>query len=348
MTVTPGVLAVQAQLDRALDGHLDNHTRALVEAWAVGWSQVAGEVEAATLALTAAADDGVVTRTQVLRSRRASNALRAVAAQLQQLADQTSGLLVGDLEDVVRQAAAGEVALIGQQLPSGVLSMGFTRVDERALTAIVQRATERITSTSFQLAPAAQAAVRRELTRGVAVGDNPVTTARRMLAGVEDQFNGGLTRALVISRTETLDAHRQAAAAIDASRADVLAGWEWLASLSPRTCPACWGMHGTTHPIDEPGPLGHQQCRCARIPVTKPYARLGIAAPEPPSAMPSAERSFANLSPGQQRSVLGSKRFEAWQAGRYPMGSWATRRQNPGWRPSYVPSTPGRAAQSAA
>ena len=180
--------------------------------------------------------------------------------------------------------------------------------------------------------------MRRELVRSVAVGDNPREAARRMLQAVQDGFNGGLTRALVISRTEMLDAHRRAAQAFRTANRDVIDGWRWMCDLSTRSCPACVGMHGTIHPADEPGPAGHQQCRCVAVPVAKSWRDLGFDVEEPPDRFPDADRWFDGLPEADRRELLGPSRYEAWQAGDYPRDRWATVRSTDGWRDSYVPS----------
>ena len=154
-----------------------------------------------------------------------------------------------------------------------------------------------------------------------------------MVADVEGVFDGGLARALNISRTETIDAYRAGAKAHHEANSDVLAGWVWLANLSARTCPSCVAMHGTEHDLDEPGPLDHQQGRCSRMPLVKPELVPGAPTPTIESGAEWLERQPE----GVQRSVLGPRRYEAWKAGGYPASRWAVRRESEAWRPSYGP-----------
>ena len=132
------------------------------------------------------------------------------------------------------------------------------------------------------------AVVRQELVRGMQLGLNPRETARRTVLGnrmvqaFEHGFNLPLNRALIITRTEQIDAARDAAALTHQANADLLRGWQWVAQLDTRTCPSCWAQHGTEHPLDEPGPWDHQQGRCTRMPVTRTWADLGYDVPEPP------------------------------------------------------------------
>ena len=113
----------------------------------------------------------------------------------------------------------------------------------------------------------------------------------------------------------------------------MLAGWVWLANLSARTCPSCVAMHGTEHDLDEPGPLDHQQGRCSRMPLVKPELVPGT----PTSKVESGAEWLQRQPEGVQRSVLGPRRFEAWQDGGYPVSRWAVRRESEAWRPSYGP-----------
>lgn len=347
MVATHEVLRIKRELEQGLNLRLDEHTRLLVQAWALMWAEVVDEAQSAADDLVAGAKDGRVTYRQAIRSTRVARALRAIADALEELARRTGVIITDRLDQMVEDAAKGNLAMIAAQLPRGV-GIDFARVDARALAAIVQRVTERITAKAYALSPAGQAAIRRELLRALPVGDNPRVTARRIVTRTEDTFNGGLTRALTIARTETLDAHRAASREADRARADVLQGWQWVASLGPRTCPACIGMHGSVHDLETPGPQGHPNCRCSRVPATKSWADLGFDVPEPPSLLPDAQAWFEGLDVDTQRSILGPTRFEAWLAGEFPLSAWAVRRDNPDWRPSFVPAPAPRVLRATA
>ena len=252
------------------------------------------------------------------------------ARRLVETAQQSSAVVTGAARRLVELSMTDAAALIGAQLPS---SWPLGRPAKPELDAIVQRATTQITSRMWALSDEASEAMRRRLIQGVAAGRNPRDTARLMVADVQDAFDGGLARAQVISRTETIDAYRAGARAHHEANADVLAGWVWLANLSARTCPSCVAMHGTEHALDEPGPLDHPQGRCSRMPLVKPELVPGAPTPTIESGPEWLERQPE----GVQRSVLGPRRFEAWQDGAYPVSRWAVRRESPDWRASYAP-----------
>ena len=341
MAVTAATLRLTARLRKDLLKITNQQDRALTKAWVDAWDLVSTDLEAAVNELIANAQGGLLSRATILRSRRLQYALQAIAEKLDQLASDAGRLITDDLAGVVRAAGEAQEAIIASQLPKAALDglAGWAKVDPRAIEAIIRRTTERITSSLWPLSAEADAVIRRELVRGIATGSNPRATATRIMKGAEGGFNGGLTRALNIARTETIDAHRAAAKVSHDANADVLGGWIWLTELSPRTCPACLGMSGTEHPLTEPGPQGHPACRCARMPRTKTWAELGIEGmDEPASLAPDAGEWFAALDEKQQRNILGPGRYEAWRKGDYPMSVWAVKRPNPEWRASYQTS----------
>lgn len=181
--------------------------------------------------------------------------------------------------------------------------------------------------------------MKRELVRGITVGDNPQRVARDLVRKAEGRFNGGLTRAMTIARTETLDAHREATKASERVNSDIIGGWEWYATLDAMTCPACLAMHGSVHDAGEPGPVGHQNCRCARLTVTKSWAELGFNdIEEPPSLTQDPEAWFNGLTEDTQRQIMGPERLELLQSGQIKWSDLAMLQHNHGWRDSYHPT----------
>lgn len=344
MAINRQTLRIERELQAFLDGVLDRQTRSIVEAWVIAFDQAHDALEAAMLELATAARNGRVTRTMVIRSQRAQAALEQMGAALEQAAATTGTVITADLRAVIDQATAAEVGMIESQLTGtrrAELAANLVRADAGQIAAMVDRATQQITSLALPLAADTYQTIRAELLRGVTVGDNPRQAARRMVRTAEDTTNFGLSRALTISRTEMLSATREAQWQVDQANADVLAGWRWLAHLDPATCRSCVARHGTVHPIEEPGPYDHQNGRCSRTPVTKSWAELGFTGIEdPPDLLPDAESWFDDLTEQQQRAMLTDRGYEAWKRGEYPMSAWATRRENPGWRPSYTPSRP--------
>lgn len=335
MSIDAFTLTVLEQMRAAVNEITDTHVRALARSYVLAWDDVADQLDQALTDLLTAHENSTVTRAQVARHARLSAALQTIDAELVRLAGEARVLMIGSLPSAVQIGGSGTVDAIVSQLPPGRAAgvIGWDMVDESAVRAIITRSTGQVTAAP--LAAESQEAVRRHLVRSVVVGDNPRTTARRILSEVQGQFEGGIARAERISRTEMLDAHRAAAATARQANRATVTGWTWVSALTERTCPACWAMHGTVFPPNVVGPAGHPNCRCTAAPVTKSWASLGLDLDEPESLLPDAGSSFDALTPSQQRAVLGPARFEAWAAGDYPMSGWAVRRENPGWRPSY-------------
>jgi hypothetical protein len=338
MAVTARTLRLQDQIRREVENITDAQTRDLVRSWVMAWNEVEADLTATLLEMLTAGDR--VTRAQLMRSTRVRKVLALIAASLDELAATAGIRITGDLLAVIETAGSAQASVVDSQLPRDLVHElvdldSWARVDRRQVDAIVRRTTEQITSLTRPLSAQAYDVVRRELIRGVASGSNPKAVATRMVRRAEKGFNGGLTRALVVSRTELLDAHRAAAALGQAQHADVLQGWAWLAKLDTRTCPSCWTNHGSVHDLSESGPDDHQQGRCARMPVTKPWSELGLDIPEPPSLLPNAAEMFEGLPSTEQMEILGPARYEAWVRGSYPMDDWSVRRSTPGWRDSY-------------
>lgn len=337
MAVTAETLRVVKQIRKDLTAMTDAQTLTLTRAWVDAWDALAPDFQLALLELMAASKNGTVPQSMVARNIRLRDALQQARATLDELTTQTNTVLTNDVGQAVLDAMDHHAALIQTQLPPGHAgtSISFTRTSPQALAAIVQRTTEQIHSSTLPLPADVEQAMKRALVRGIAVGDNPRRTAARIVSQAEGRFNGGLTRALTIARTETLDAHRAATQASEGTNEDVLTEWEWHASLGGRTCPSCWAKHGTRHPLSEAGPIDHQCGRCTRVSVTKSWKDLGFDIEEPKSLTPDAQTVFNKLTPESQREIMGAKRLELLQSGQIQWADLSTKRETTGWRDSY-------------
>ncbi|KAB2347341.1 phage minor head protein [Actinomadura rudentiformis] len=314
---------------------IDNVVRTLTAAWVKAWDAIVEALTAALERLLTGAQQWPGRRT-LDRDHALQGALNDAATALDALTDLIRSQVSAAASTLAQQAARDQAAIIDSQLPPGEQRADRTAFLQRAIDAITARTRQRITALTRPLTRDADTAMRRELVRGVTLGRNPRDTARRMLSNLEHAFNGGLNRALTIARTETLDAYRQAAAAAQEDSRGVLSGWIWLAKLDSRGCPACWAMHGTEHPLTEPGPLGHPQCRCSRAPRTKSWRDLGFDLDEPEDLIPDAETLFRALPREQQLQIMGAARLALFDQGAIAWRDLARRRSNDGWRDDFA------------
>lgn len=337
MAITKETLDLVARLKADMIRMSDEQVRVLTAAWVDAWDVLLPQFELAVAELLAQAADGKVTYAVAARSKRLTAALQATAQYLETLQGHTNQLLTQDVYSAVLAAVDNHAAIISSQLPptATAASVGWQRVPEQALVAIVQRTTQQIHAATKPLPAEVVRAMKGHLVRGIAVGDHPNRVAAKLIKQVGSEFNGGLARAVTIARTEMLDAHREAGKASDKHNKDVLGSWEWNAKLDARTCPSCLSKHGSRHSLDESGPLDHQCGRCARVPVTKTWKELGFDIEEPRSATPDAQEWFDNLTPGTQREIMGATRLQLLQDGDITWADLSTRRETAGWRDSY-------------
>ncbi|MEU7590621.1 phage minor head protein [Micromonospora sp. NPDC049230] len=343
MAVTRRTLWLLRALRADVGDQTDDTVRQLTAAWVNAWDVLDAEWRAAVDQVVAlyAAGDRWPAPWQLARIDRLAAAQQQTAAALAALTTTTNTTIGAGATEVVAATATAEPVLMASQLPAAAAATAVhtyaARILPSALEAIAVRARSQIHSSTWSLTEDATQAMRRALISGVATGAHPTEAARSMVDQVEGAFNGGLARAMVIARTEMLDAYRDTSAAVHHANSAVLAGWTWISTLDGRTCPSCWAMHGTHHPLDERGPDDHQQGRCARMPRVKSWAEMGIPGVEGQDATPDAQKVFAALPRADQLSVMGPARLELLNSGQITWADLATSRDSQAWRRSYVP-----------
>jgi len=345
MAVTHRTLAILDAIRLDLDRRINAEDRLIVEAWARAWAELRPAWSAAVDRLILIQQQGrKPTRREVSEALRATKAMVATQDAIIALAREQGARITATLPDLTKAAKRLQADLLASTLPPNIppghalAGYAFDRLDPKALDAIVKRTTQQVTALTWPLSREATAAMKSSLIRGVALGMNPNAAAALMLSRVGQDFDGGRARAVNIARTEMLDAHRAATAAQDKANRDILTGWQWVATLTARTCPSCWSMHGTEHDLDEPGPIDHQQGRCARVPLSKSWRELGFDIDEPPGVVPDALASFRAMPHADQLAVLGKDRLDLLDSGAIRWSDLATRRSTDGWRDSMVPT----------
>ena len=333
--------ALQAAQD-LVDQMVDGHTKWLISAWLQVWADAEKGINDI---LTGRHGVGGVGADSVRQRMILWQAAQDQAqAQLAALLREVSAEAVKVADELADVAIKSRLEIVEAQLPPGTVATNLiVQPNPGAVAQIVERATQQITVRHYYLEAEAAQAMKRALIWGTVQGRNPREMAARMVREVKGVFNGGLTRAMVIARTEMIDAYRNAQHEFDKANRDVLAGWQWQAELSDRTCRSCLAMHGTLHDIDEPGPLDHHQGRCDRVPVTKTWAELGFTTPQETRVWidgDEAERWLERQPLEVQQRILTRRGYQAWQEGRWPRAEWTVRRENPEWRPSYHAAKP--------
>jgi SPP1 gp7 family putative phage head morphogenesis protein len=206
---------------------------------------------------------------------------------------------VGRSQDDAKQLAFAALEDAGRVMPA--ITTNWNRLPTESLTDLVGALQDgsplRALFDDFGLQ--ASEGMRQAMISGLATGANP----REIGRNIRKVLDIGLTRAETIARTETLRAYRSASLRTYEENADVVTGWMWMASLSPRTCPMCLSMHGKKFPFTTP--FGsHVNCRCAVVPVVQDA-----------SVLRTGEDWLRAQSAETQEAVLGIKAAQAWRAG---------------------------------
>lgn len=115
--------------------------------------------------------------------------------------------------------------------------------------------------------PQAVDLVKKRLVSAVALGENP----RQIARDIQQALGTPLWRALMIARTETINAYRDSSLNVYRANSDVVSGWTWLAA--PGACPFCQSMDGTQHDLSE-DMSSHPNCRCTPQPNTPSFEEI--------------------------------------------------------------------------
>lgn len=333
MPVTRDTVRLAHRSRRRTGREADRAVAAINRAWAGRWRDLEQPWTRAVSAVTAAATDGWPRPWELARIPDLRDALTITSDALNDLQRLTAAALVAATTTVPALTLPAEAVVLASQWPAadrpGLVDLFGRNLRPRLADLLAATAATRATATLAPLADDTYRQVERAITRGVPHRD-PARAARDLTTVVHAAVTGGANRAAAAARTETLDTHRDTAAAFRNANFQVITGWVWVSVLSVDTCPACWAMHGTVHNTTDPGPLGHPGCRCVPMPL-----RMS----DDTGALPDARELFDALPEVDQLTILGPQRLRLLQAGAITWDDLATRRTARNWRPSYVPRT---------
>lgn len=236
------------------------------------------------------------------------------------------GVMAGP-EIEAAQAAALEMAeaaakrMIESALPPGIttrllgqIGLGWTEIPTDALNSMIGTLGDGspLKALLDEIGPMAAQSVEAELTDGLLRGVSPRVMARK----IRNSMGMGLTRALTISRTETLRAFREGQRARWQANPNMVKGYRRLCAHNTRTCMGCIAVDGKFYPGEEPAPT-HVNCRCTFIPETISYADLGLDVPEwnIEDDYENGRQWFEGLNADDQADMMGKGGYDAWQSG---------------------------------
>jgi SPP1 gp7 family putative phage head morphogenesis protein len=266
------------------------------------YAEALDRVEALVNDLLAAIGDERPTEGQLVRLAQYGDVLEAIAAEMAALAD-----LAGD---VTAQQQAQGYATGAQQAQAQVTAL-LPDDWERALLPAATEATAAIVGFAGDGTPLSELLgasgkdvadkARDVLLSGIASGQS----ARDIAQALQDVWGQGLARAMATARTETMRAYREGNRNAYLANSDVISAWEWVATKSSRTCPACLAMDGKIFPLHQPMPA-HVNCRCTCAPVVKGRAS---------SDRKTGTAWLDDQDEATQRKVLGTQGLAAYLAG---------------------------------
>jgi hypothetical protein len=172
--------------------------------------------------------------------------------------------------------------------------------------------------------PETIAGLTQTLTNSIALGWNPRKTANLMAADMA----GNLQRALLVSRSEQMRAHRLAT--VEQYRTSgVVVGYRRRASLSATTCLACLLEDGKLYQMQEQfsdHPAGRCTCTAELIDVETPQAASG-------------KDYLLGLDASKQKELMGPERYRAWKEGAVSLDQMSQMHQHETWgeSPRLVP-----------
>jgi len=287
-----------------------------------------------TRALVVIAQEQGLKPWQVMRMKRLRDLERQYLRNVSQFADTVGDSLTGHQRAAVGLARDATRQTVAQGIPNGVtmanlanIGLGWNELPDDAFQNFVG-----IAGDGAPLGDLLRESVAGDVPRvkeaigeGIALGKGPRETAElvRVAGGMP------LSRALVITRTETNRAYREATRLQYANNSQVVKGYRRNCAKDDTTCLACIALDGELYALDEP--LNeHPNGRCALIPEVIDYHDLGLDMPETPRP-PNARDWLSNQSEDVQRNILGDTRFDAWKSGDIQLNQLASVKRNPVW-----------------
>tara|TARA_R110002020_G_scaffold386656_1_gene597429 strand:+ start:2851 stop:4734 length:1884 start_codon:yes stop_codon:yes gene_type:complete len=270
---------------------------------------------------------------QVMRMKR----LRDLEAQFLNLMSNfaTAGgdLITDGQRQAVGLARNGATQAVSAGLPEGItmdnlanVGLEWNRLPDDAFSNFVGISADGqpIGNLLEPLGPDAASEIKKEIRSGIALGKGPRDTAKL----IETAAGMPLTRALLITRTETNRAFREATR-LEYASSPVVKGYRRMAAKQDRTCMACIALDGTLYDLNQPLDE-HPNGRCALVPEVLDYADLGLDV-ERQTPPEDARTWFAGQDEELQRTILGPDRLRAYKAGELDLSQLYQRKSHPVW-----------------
>lgn len=256
-----------SELERAITAFrrdlLANERRAasaMVQAYGQSWVEISAQIAQIQRELASVNDPALVYRQRYLIALR-----QQVAQKLAEFASlaEASTLVT---QRAAMMAAASNAMTLADIVSGGGTQAYFTRLPQEAIESLVGFASDgsplnQLFAELFDYADD----ITDLFASGLAAGLNP----REIAAQLRQAYGVPLVRALIIARTETLRAYREATWQSYQNNRDIISGWIWISAADRRSCVSCIAMHGSRHRLDEKLD-GHPNCVIAGTMIDSP------------------------------------------------------------------------------
>jgi len=326
----PGPESLVASVARVFKGELDARDAAQMAAMVARWRNVevylTGLIDALAAEMVQRRADGASVSITAIRRLDSYHELRdqVVAQVTRYQRTYAEGLIIAEQERMLQMGiehAVTTIRVAGISSAFGVIPVDAVEFmagmagDGSPLFAVLK---------GRALAPESVQGLTDALVRGTALGWNPRKTALAM----RDGLAGGLQKALVIARSETLRAYRLANVA-EYRESGVVTGFRRMAAKDGRTCLACLIQDGTIYTLEsemEDHPVG----RCTACPIVK-----GFEMPQ----WQTGREWLQQQDPEAQRVIMGDARYQLWRDGQVPLERMAYTAHSDTWgdSPAVVP-----------
>lgn len=174
---------------------------------------------------------------------------------------------VKDAVNFARQAAQTN---LGTNIALGA---AWSDIPETAVKEMVGRTSDGspVTDVLSNLVPTGKARAREIIVNGVAQGQNP----RKVASLLRQELGAQLSRAQTITRTEMMNAYRDATLASYRENDKLINGYMWTSAEDDRTCETCWALTGQFFPIEIDADA-HINCRCSMVPEIGDWSDVGF------------------------------------------------------------------------
>ena len=289
----------------------------LTGAWRKAYAAIIPKLEAVTKQLQAAQSSGTpVSPAWIFQQQRWAALMRSIESELKRFGVDASSTLTNQQKQMVETGLKHSAALV----KATGIATGFKSLPTSAFENVVGYLTDKSPLYDlFQaIAPDALASAREMFAVGISQGQNPRKIGNALMGklGITKQ------RAVLIARTESLRAYRQAHIQNYAANSDVVVGLRISSARDGRTCPLCLARDGIVLTKGEDF-APHPGCRCALIPVVK-------FLDEPPTP-PTGEDWLKAQPEAVQKATLGPSRFDLWNSGKISLSDIYKIETHPRW-----------------